>query len=62
MILGIGVGEQIVGDAQIFLRLQKSLVKVLEDFARGLALFVSAHHNRRAVAITAADYDHPIAL
>jgi len=49
MIGRIGMGEQVIAHAQVLLRLQEPAVEILEHFTRGLALFVGAHHDGRAM-------------
>ena len=61
MILGISMGEEVIADANLPLRLQEALMIMLEDLKRRQAAFVGFDRDRRAVAVGAADHQHMIA-
>ena len=62
MVLGVGMGKQVVGDAEQALDVEEARVVVLEDLARRLALFLCAHDDGRAVRVAAAHHQHAAAL
>jgi hypothetical protein len=62
MVLGVGMGKQVVGDAKQALRLEEAGMIVFKDFPRRLAFLLSAHHDGRAVRVAAAHHQHAAAL
>ena len=61
MVLGVGAGEQIVGQAELLEQLEEAGVVVLVDLQRGGAFGIGAHRDRRAVRVGAGDHQHLVA-
>ena len=59
--LGVGVGEEVVADAELLLRAQEALVIVLEDGFCGQAVPVGLDRDGRAMRIRAGDHEHVVA-
>ena len=62
MVLCVGVGEQVIADAQALEHLQETLMEVFEDLAGGHTLPVSDHSDGRTVRIRARDHQHVVAV
>ncbi len=62
VVLGVGVREQVVADADLLLREQEALVIVLEDRARGDAPLVRLDRDRRAVTVRSRHHQDVIPL
>jgi hypothetical protein len=62
MVLRVGVGEQVVADAQPLEQFQEPMVKVFEHLAGVAALLVGDHGDRCAVGIGARDHQDVVAF
>ncbi len=62
MVLRIGVGEQVKGQAYLLIGVQKGLVVALKDLLGRDTLFVGAHGDGRAVGIGSRDHQDVVAL
>ena len=59
--LGVGVGEEVVANAELLLRAQEAPVIVLEDGFCGQAAPVGLDRDGRAMRIRAGDHEHVVA-
>ena len=62
MVLGVGGGEEIEGDAQLLPRLQEHGVVTLDHFLGADAFLVSADGDGSAVGVAAGDHQHFVAF
>ena len=62
VVLGVGMGEQVVADPHVALGGQEALVEALEQLARGDAVFVGFDRDRGAMRVRAADHQHAVAF
>ena len=60
MILGVGGGEQVIGDALALEQFKEAIVIFLVHFLDRFAFFIGCQGDRRAVRIGAADHQHVI--
>jgi hypothetical protein len=62
VVLRVGVGKEVVGQAHLLKRLQKLGMEALEHLARRNAFLVSTYSDGRAVRVRAGDHEHVVAL
>ena len=62
VVLGVGAGEQIEGDAQLLPGFQELGVVSVENLSRGDPFLLGANGNGGAVAIAAGNHQHLVAL
>ncbi len=62
VVLRVGVGEQVVGDADPLLGFEEAAVVMLEELARRRAALVGFDGDRRPVGIRSGDHQHAVPL
>ncbi len=60
VILGVGVGEQVIANADFLKGVQEAGVEALKDLTRAHSLSIGADGDGRAVGIGAGDHQHVV--
>ena len=62
MIFSVGMGEQVIADADDFLGLQEAIMVVFEEFAWSFTALIGFNRDRSAVCVGAGDHQNAISF